>query len=60
MRFLTSKMGVLLVPASPDNAAIREMRDILKESQKQSKYMLWLTVMTMVLTAVQIALLLKS
>ena len=51
-------MGFIVGPASPDNETIREMRDILKESKKQSKYMLWLTITIMILTAVQIIVLL--
>ena len=44
-------------PASPDNDAIRETRDILKESRKQSKYMFWLTIIIGILTAIQVILL---
>jgi len=47
-------MGMFFAPASPDNEAIREIRDVLKESQKQSKYMLWLTITVVILTVIQI------
>lgn len=46
-------MGFNFVPASPDNAAIGEIRDLLKESKKQSRYMLWLTVAVTVMAVIQ-------
>ena len=53
-------MGVSIIPASPDNQAIGQIRDILKESKKQSKYMLVLTIIIAILTAVQIVLLIAK
>ena len=47
--------------ASPDNEAIRQIRDILKdsheilkESQKQSKYMFWISVSIGILTLINL------
>ena len=41
-----------------DNQALRDIKDILQESKKQSKYMLWLTIAVVVLTALQLIFLL--
>ena len=38
-----------------DNQAIRETRDLLKESQKQSSYMLWLAIIATIMAIVQTA-----
>jgi hypothetical protein len=46
-------MGFNFVPASPDNAAIGEIRDLLKESKKQSRYMLWLTIAVVIMAVIQ-------
>ena len=40
--------------AGTDNQALRDIRDILQESRKQSKYMLWLTIVVAILTIIQI------
>jgi len=45
---------VTTTPASPDNQAIREMRDLLNESKKQTKYMLTMTGAVVILTLIQI------
>jgi len=42
------------------NQVLGEMRDMLKESRKQSKYMLWLTIIIAILTAIQIILLITK
>ena len=43
-----------------DNQAIRETRDLLKESQKQSNYILWLaTVVTFMVIVQTVAIFLK-
>lgn len=40
--------------AGTDNQALRDIRDILQESRKQSKYVLWLTIVVSILTIIQI------
>ena len=40
--------------AGTDNTILRETRDILKESKKQSNYILWLTIVVTILSAIQI------
>ena len=50
-------MGVSMTSVPPDNQAIGEMRDLLKESKKQSNYMLWLTIAVVIMTLIQVLLL---